>query len=74
MDIISRCSQDCRTSSLLFVDVVVHLASSNQDLQCPLGEIAVECEAAGMGIGSFKVDGCSGCSTAVPVLIHCSEE
>ena len=42
--------------SLLFVDVIVVLASSNCDLQLSLGLFAVECEAAGMRISNSKTE------------------
>ncbi|XP_016305013.1 uncharacterized protein LOC107660256 [Sinocyclocheilus anshuiensis] len=62
MDRISRRSQGaegvyfggCKISSLLFVDDVVLLASSNQDLQHALEMFAAECEAAGMRISTSK--------------------
>uniref|UniRef100_A0A8C6NQZ4 Reverse transcriptase domain-containing protein n=1 Tax=Nothobranchius furzeri TaxID=105023 RepID=A0A8C6NQZ4_NOTFU len=62
MDRISRCSQGVedihfgglRIRSLLFVDDVVLLASSERDLQLSLERFAAECEAAGMRISSSK--------------------
>ena len=59
---ISRCSQAAegvgfggpRILSLLFANDVVLLASSNSDLQLPLGRFAAECEAAGMRISTSK--------------------
>ena len=43
-----------RISSLLFLDNVVLLAPSSQDLQHVLGQFAAECEAAGMRISTSK--------------------
>ena len=43
-----------RIASLLFVDDVVLLASSNCDLQHALGQFAAECEAVGMRISTSK--------------------
>lgn len=40
--------------SLIFADVVVQLASSNSDLQLPLGWFAADCEAAGMKTSTSK--------------------
>ncbi|KAI3363831.1 hypothetical protein L3Q82_001434 [Scortum barcoo] len=62
MDRISRRSQgpegvrfgNHRISSLLFVDDVVLMASSGQDLQHVLERFAAECEAAGMRISTSK--------------------
>ena len=45
---------DSTISSLLFVDDVVVLASSDQDLQRALGRFAAECESAGMRISTSK--------------------
>ncbi len=45
-----------RVSSLLFVDDVVLLASSNNDLQLTLGQFAAECVAAVMGISTSKCE------------------
>lgn len=65
MDKVSRRSQrpdgvrcrNCMIASLLFTDDVVIMASLSQDLQCALGWLVVECEAAGMKIiiSKFKV-------------------
>uniref|UniRef100_A0A6Q2ZFL9 ribonuclease H n=1 Tax=Esox lucius TaxID=8010 RepID=A0A6Q2ZFL9_ESOLU len=62
MDRISRRSQgpegvrfgDHTISSLLFVDDVVVLAPSSQDLQHALGRFAAECKAVGMKISTSK--------------------
>ncbi|KAK0132474.1 putative uncharacterized transposon-derived protein F52C9.6 [Merluccius polli] len=62
MDRISRHSQgvegvrfgDLRIGSLLFVDDVVLLASSDRDLQLSLDRFAADCEAAGMRISTSK--------------------
>ncbi len=62
MDRISRLSQglegvgfgDHAILSLLFVDDVVVLATSDQDLQHTLGRFAAECEAVGMRISTSK--------------------
>ncbi len=61
MDRISRCSRvvkdvrfgGLRIPSLLFVDDVVLLASSNNDLQLSLGQFAVKCEV--VGISEYTV-------------------
>ena len=45
---------DMKIASLLFADNVVLMASSAVDLQCSLGQFAVECEAAGMRISTSK--------------------
>jgi len=62
MDKISRCSQgpegvrfgDHAISSLLFVDDVVVLAPSHQNIQHALGWFAAECEVAGIKISTSK--------------------
>ena len=43
-----------RVSSLLFADDVVLLASSSQDLQCTLEQVAADCEVVEMRVRSSK--------------------
>ena len=45
---------DLRIGSLLFADDVVPMLHRNRDLQLSLERFATECEAAGMGISTFK--------------------
>lgn len=48
---------DIRVASLLFADDIVLLTSFDRDLQCPLEQIAAECDAVGSVDCSVQVGG-----------------